>query len=103
MLEPIRLAPWKIPKCNAKIGVTEYCKRLEEIGFINVTVTSISEHVFEPLRKKVLNTMQYPEVYKRLHPLHRTKISIAMNAAFISHGPPFAPMNYILVTADKPL
>lgn len=101
ILEPIRLAAWKIPGSNSKVGVVEYCKRLEEIGFINVQFTSISEYVFEPLRKRVLNTLKYPEVYKRLHPLHRTRISIAIYAAFISHGPPFSPMNYILVSADK--
>ena len=101
ILEPFRVAAWKIPRCNQRIGVAEYRKQLEGIGFINVNVTSISDHVFAPLRKKVLNTMKYPEVYKRLHPLHRTRLSIAIYAAYISHGPPFAPMNYILISADK--
>jgi SAM-dependent methyltransferase len=101
ILEPFRLAAWKIPRSNSRMGVADYCKRLEEIGFINVRVTSISDHVFAPLRRVVLNTMNSPEVFKRLHPWHRTKISIAIYAAFISHGPPFAPMNYILVSADK--
>ncbi len=100
ILEPFRLAAWKIPRSNCYDG-DEYCRLLEKAGFTNVHVTSIREDVFMPLRRKVLSIRKHPEIRKRLHPLHQTRLSIAIYAAFISHGPPFAPMDYILVSADK--
>ncbi|MBC8314384.1 MAG: methyltransferase domain-containing protein [Bacteroidales bacterium] len=51
ILEPFRLAAWKIPRCNC-YDEDEYCRRLEKVGFTNVQVTSIREDVFLPLRKK---------------------------------------------------
>lgn len=101
ILEPIRLAAWKIPRCNYYDGVDEYRSRLEKAGFTNVQITSIKDDVFVPLRKKVLSINKHPKILKRLHPLHQTRISIAAYASFISHGPPFAPMDYIIVSADK--
>jgi len=101
ILEPFRLAAWKIPRCNCYNGSDEYIRRLKEAGFTNVKSTSIRDDVFLPLRKKVLGIRKYPEIYKRLHPLHRTRLSVAIYAAYISHGPPFAPMDYILISADK--
>ena len=100
-LEPFRLAAWKIPRCNCYDGVDEYCRRLEDAGFSNVQTKTISDDVFMPLRRKVLSIRKHPEIYKRLHPLHQTRLSIATYAAFISHGPPFSPMDYILISADK--
>lgn len=101
MLEPIRLAAWKIPRCNSYKGLDEYRQRLEKAGFTNVKLTSIKDDVFVPLRNKVLSIRKHPDIRKRLHPLHQTRLSISAYAAFISHGPPFAPMDYILVSADK--
>lgn len=101
ILEPIRLAAWKIPRSNSCSGMEEYRQRLEEAGFTNIKLTSIKDDVFVPLRKKVLNIRKQPNILKRLHPLHQSRLSISAYAAFISHGPPFSPMDYILVSADK--
>ena len=59
------------------------------------------DDVLLPLRKKVLSIRKHPEIRKRLHPWHQSRLSIAIYAAFISHGPLFAPMDYILISADK--
>ena len=101
LLEAIRLAAWKIPRCNYVAGIADYRSRLENAGFSNVQITSIKDDVFLPLRKKVLSIRKDPDLLKRLHPLHQTSISVAAYAAFISHGSPFAPMDYILVSANK--
>jgi ubiquinone/menaquinone biosynthesis C-methylase UbiE len=101
LIEPFRQGIWQMPTKNQYPG-REYQKRLEAAGFENVSVTSIREHVFGPLRDKVRGIIRQPEMRKRLHPLYDNRLALAAYATFIAHGPPFAPMDYVIVTADRP-
>jgi len=100
-LERMKLASWQIPKQN-QYSIDKYEEHLRSGGFEDVEVHLISGSVFEPLRKYSISEMSAPDGLKRLHPLHRSKFSIKLSAAFLTMTRPFTPMEYVIVTARKP-
>lgn len=100
-LERIKLSFWQIPKQN-QYSIDKYEEHLRSKGFDDVEVHLISDSVFEPLRKYSISEMSSPNGLKRLHPLHRSKFSIKLSAAFLTMTRPFTPMEYVIVTARKP-
>ncbi len=61
---------WRIPKANC-IDRVQYAAQLREAGFRDVEVTSIREHVFDPLLDRLAQRLRDPEVVARMHPLLR--------------------------------
>jgi cyclopropane fatty-acyl-phospholipid synthase-like methyltransferase len=101
LLEPIRSGLWQIPKEN-RYTARVYMQKLREQGFTNLRVESIREHVFAPLQAFSEACLAMPEFSKQLHPFHRNALSKSLSVAFLTHSAPFAPMDYVIITAEKP-
>lgn len=101
LLEPIRRAMWQAPAAN-NTPPAVYAERMRAMGFEDVQIVSIADRVYPPLREYVVQWAQVRDNRKRLPPLQRNWISTRLGAAFLTHGWPFAPMDYIIVTANKP-
>ena len=84
---------WQIPKANL-YDANEYRHRMEAAGFINVTITDITEFVFLPFKRFAQKRVQDPVVAKRLHPMIR--------AAWAKENSGQHNFAYILAHGEKP-
>ncbi|MBX5484179.1 MAG: methyltransferase domain-containing protein [Myxococcaceae bacterium] len=87
---------WRMPKANLH-DRHEYARQLEAVGFTNVSVRSVREHVFEPLLDQLSARLQHPEIVRRMNPLLRwvcmpTRFTRAILRRF----------DYVIAVGDKP-
>ncbi len=61
---------WRIPDANVHDRET-YARNLRAVGFEDVKVESIREHVFEPLLERLAVRLDDPDVVARMNPLLR--------------------------------
>lgn len=85
-----------IPRANA-YATTEYQKRLNACGFVNSQIKSIAADVYPPLHAYA---SKHRELRERMHPLARLPFVIAER---FSAETVFRGLDYVLVTAEKPL
>ncbi len=91
---------WHIPLQNY-CTLDEYRQTLQWIGFTNIQIEDISEHVFSPLRHYALTRLSSKQIQQQIHPLHRNSLSTWLSVTFLTHAKPLLPMRYLIITADK--
>jgi ubiquinone/menaquinone biosynthesis C-methylase UbiE len=86
---------YSVPAANADFP-EQYAEKLKAAGFVNVTITSIWEHVYPGLHNYMKTE---PEMLKRFHPLARFPYYISL---FFKPESVFSAYDYVTVSADKP-
>lgn len=86
-------ALWQIPAGNL-CEIPEYQRRLEQAGFVNVSVEAIGDKVYKPFEDFAQSRLHDPEVVARLNPLIRAMWSIPNSGALA--------LEYVMVRAEKP-
>lgn len=88
---------WGIPWTNLyPRGV--YADRLRAVGFEDVVVTSIRDHVYPPFNRYLARRLREPRVLSRLDPL----FAAYWQATLATGGVAFQGWDYVLATARKP-
>lgn len=88
---------WGIPWANL-YPRRAYAGILRSLGFADVTVTSIREHVFAPFSRCMDRRVREPGMLSRLDPLFAAYWRVSVAAG----GAPFQGWDYVLATARKP-
>lgn len=91
--EKMGRAFWQIPKPNL-YDPTDYRKRLEQAGFVDITIEDITDHVFRPFKTFAQSRVSDPEVAARVHPWIR--------AAWAKENDGEHNFVYIIASARKP-
>jgi len=85
----------QIPQANV-YGITKYREILAEIGFQSIELRSIRDQVFPAFLNRMRERLDEPAAKAAMHPLLR----LAMRHAIPN---PFAALDYIVVSARKPI
>jgi SAM-dependent methyltransferase len=101
LLDSVRARMWQMPHAN-RIDAEAYCASLERAGFVDVEIDVISPDLFPPLRAAVQHALERDALRSKVHPLHRNGVSDRLYSAFFTHDRPFAPLDYVIVTAKAP-
>lgn len=99
-LDAARARFWQIPEANL-VDAAAYRAGLEAAGFTDVSIEVVTGDVLPPLRAEVKRRMREPAVRRKLHPLHRNPLSDFLSRALLTHDWPFAPLDYVIVTARR--
>jgi hypothetical protein len=67
------------------------------MGFVNVRVESIREHVFEPYYARLARRLRHPEVVRRMNPLLRAACMPNPVTLALMRG-----CDYVIAVAEKP-
>ncbi|MDF1665050.1 MAG: methyltransferase domain-containing protein [Planctomycetota bacterium] len=86
-------ALWQIPSGNL-CEIPEYRKRLEQAGFVKISIEAIGDKVYKPFENFAQSRLHDPEVVARLNPLIRKMWSIPNSGALA--------LEYVMVRAEKP-
>jgi len=87
---------WQIPEANL-YPRDGYRERLEALGFVEVEVRSIREHVYEPLLAFLARRLDEPEMVRRLNPVLRQACRPHWYAWMVR-----STFDYVLASARKP-
>ena len=87
---------WRIPEANC-IDRIQYADQLRDAGFEDVQVTSIREHVFDPLLDRLGRRLREPDVVARMNPLLR---AVCLPNPYTRRV--LGRFDYVIATARKP-
>jgi len=87
---------WRIPRANVHDRF-EYERQLREVGFVDVEVRSIRQHVYEPFLDRLAQRLRNPEVIRRMNPLLRAVCRPTWFTRYV-----LSRFDYVVATARKP-
>jgi cyclopropane fatty-acyl-phospholipid synthase-like methyltransferase len=89
------VSKYSVPTANADLRAG-YADKLRAAGFVNVSVTSIREHVYPGLHHYMKTE---PEMLRRFHPLARLPYHLLLR---FKPESVFSAYDYVIASADKP-